>query len=130
VAAELSTDGAARNYERTSPVEEHLPKGLTSDEARRKLLEVGPNATPDAAVHPLRLVLSKFWAPVPCLLEAAIALQLGLGEYIEASIIAFLLIFNALIGFLHESRAQATIAALKSRLALNACPPRSWCRAT
>ena len=47
-------------------------------------------------------------------------LQLALGEYVEASIIAFLLGFNALIGFLHESRAQATIAALKSRLALNA----------
>ncbi|MGP0089041.1 MAG: HAD-IC family P-type ATPase [Xanthobacteraceae bacterium] len=94
--------------------------GLTSDEAHRRLKEFGPNATPDASVHPLRLVLRKFWAPVPCLLEAAIVLQLVLGEYVEASIIAALLIFNAAIGFLHESRAQATIAALKSRLALNA----------
>src|ERR1022692_2345846 len=94
--------------------------GLTSDEARRRLDQFGPNATPDVAVHPLRLVLGKFVAPVSVLLEAAIVLQLVLGEYIEASIIGLLLIFNAAIGFFHESRAQSTIAALKSRLALNA----------
>src|SRR5664279_1663535 len=102
--------------------------GLTSDEARRRLDQFGPNATPDVAVHPLRLVLGKFVAPVSVLLEAAIILQLVLGEYIEASIIGLLLIFNAAIGFFHESRAQSTIAALKSRLALNASVLRdgSW----
>jgi H+-transporting ATPase len=95
-------------------------RGLSSAEARRLLGQVGPNATPDVAVHPLRLVLSKFLAPVSVLLEIAIVLQLVLGEYVEASIIGGLLIFNTAIGFFHESRAQSTIAALKSRLALNA----------
>src|ERR1700693_3829756 len=95
-------------------------KGLSSAEARRLLGQVGPNATPDVAIHPLRLVLSKFLAPVSVLLEIAIVLQLVLGEYVEASIIGVLLIFNTAIGFFHESRAQSTIAALKSRLALNA----------
>jgi len=94
--------------------------GLSSAEAHRLLGQVGPNATPDVAVHPLRLVLSKFLAPVSVLLEIAIVLQLVLGEYVEASIIGVLLIFNTAIGFFHESRAQSTIAALKSRLALNA----------
>lgn len=95
-------------------------KGLSNAEAHRLLGQVGPNATPDVAVHPLRLVLSKFLAPVSVLLEIAIVLQLMLGEYVEASIIGVLLIFNTAIGFFHESRAQSTIAALKSRLALNA----------
>ncbi len=99
---------------------ENRPKGLTSDEARRRLRQFGPNATPDVTPHPLRLILSKFWSPISVLLEVAIVLQVGLGEYIEASVIGLLLVFNAAIGFFHESRAQATIAALKSRLALNA----------
>src|ERR1700739_1501540 len=95
-------------------------KGLTSAEAQRILCQVGPNATPDVAVHPLRLVLGKFLAPVSVLLEIAIVLQMALGEYVEGAIIGALLVFNTAMGFFHESRAQSTIAALKSRLALNA----------
>jgi H+-transporting ATPase len=99
---------------------ESLPPGLSNAEARGRLADIGPNVTPDTDLHPVRLVLGKFVAPVPCLLEAAIALQLVLGEYVEASIIAVLLVFNAALGLLHEGRAQATVKALKSRLALSA----------
>ena len=63
--------------------------GLSSAEARCRLAEYGANATPDASAHPLRLILSNFVAPVPCLLEAAIALQLFLGEHIEAGLSKF-----------------------------------------
>jgi H+-transporting ATPase len=94
--------------------------GLTSDEARRRLEKFGPNAMPDTSIHPLRMALEKFWAPVPWMLEAAIALELALGKYVEAAIIAGLLMFNAALGLFQESRAQTTLAALKSRLALNA----------
>ena len=94
--------------------------GLTSDEACRRLEKFGPNTIPDTALHPLGRALTKFWAPVPWMLEAAVALELALGKYVEASIIAGLLVFNAVLGFFQEGRAQATLAALKSRLALNA----------
>ncbi|MDR3454899.1 MAG: HAD-IC family P-type ATPase [Rhodoferax sp.] len=96
------------------------PGGLTSDEARHRLEKFGPNAMPDTALHPLQMALEKFWAPVPWMLETAIVLQLVLGKYVEAAIIAGLLVFNAALGLFQESRAQATLAALKSRLALNA----------
>ena len=102
-----------------NPMENPI-KGLSSAKARRLLGQVGPNATPDVAVHPLRLVLSKFLAPVSVLLEIAIVLQLALGEYIQGSIIGVLLVLNTGIALFHESRAQSTIAALKSRLALTA----------
>jgi H+-transporting ATPase len=97
-----------------------LSTGLTSDEARRRLEQFGPNAVPDTALHPLRRALTKLWAPVPWMLEAAIVLELVLGKYVEAAIIAVLLVFNAALGFFQEGRAQATLAALRSRLALNA----------
>src|SRR6202044_3918590 len=47
-------------------------------------------------------------------------LQAVLHEYVEAAVIAGLLVFNAALGFFQEGRAQATLAALKSRLALSA----------
>jgi H+-transporting ATPase len=94
--------------------------GLTSDEAAIRLKKFGPNAMPDTSAHPLRSALSKFWTPVPWMLEAAIVLEVALGKYVEAAVIAALLAFNATLGFVQESRAQATLAALKSRLALNA----------
>jgi H+-transporting ATPase len=68
--------------------------------------------------------LAKFWAPVPWLLEASIVLELALHKYDEAGVIAVLLIFNAALAYFQESRAQATLAALKSRLALNASVER------
>jgi hypothetical protein len=54
------------------------------------------------------------------------------GHAWSPGIIAGLLVFNAAIGLHQESRAQATFAALRSRLALTACARRdgawiSWC---
>jgi H+-transporting ATPase len=68
--------------------------------------------------------LAKFWAPVPWLLEAAIVLQVVLHKYIEAAVIGGLLIFNAALAAIQEGRTQATLDALKSRLALNASVKR------
>ena len=108
----------------TKPVQDIASKGLTSDEARARLAKDGPNAMPDTSAHPLRNALAKFWAPVPWLLEASIVLELVLHKYYEAVVIAALLIFNAALAYFQEARAQATLAALKSRLALNASVQR------
>jgi len=113
-----------RFTESTATAKDDLPSGMTSDEARRRLKKFGPNAMPDTALHPLRMALEKFWAPVPWMLEAAIVLELALGNYVEAAIIAGLLAFNAALGLFQESRAEVTLAALKSRLALNAAVRR------
>jgi len=64
--------------------------------------------------------MEKLWAPIPWMLEAAIVLEIVLGKYVEGGIIAVLLVFNAALGFFQEARAQATLTALKKRLALTA----------
>ncbi len=104
--------------------------GLSSDEARARLGSSGPNEMPDTALRPWRMALAKLWAPVPWMLEAAILLQLALREYVEATVIAGLLVFNAALGLFQEGRAQATLAALKSRLGLTAAVRRdgTWKR--
>ncbi len=58
------------------------------------------------------------------MLEAAVALQLGTGKYAEAGVVTLLLLTNAGLGFFQEGRAQATLDALKSRLALVAAVRR------
>jgi magnesium-transporting ATPase (P-type) len=84
----LSATGTAAVNSGNAP--EVISKGgLTSDAARRQLAKFGPNAMPDTSAHPLRMALEKFWAPVPWMLEAAVVLELVLGKYVEAAIIAF-----------------------------------------
>jgi H+-transporting ATPase len=97
-----------------------VPAGLTAAEAQRRLASVGPNSMPDTRAHPWRRAVEKLWAPVPWMLEAAIVLEIALRHYPEAAIIAGLLVFNAGLGLFQEGRAEATLAALKSRLALSA----------
>ena len=106
------------------------PTGLSGAEARRRLGEFGPNAVGEEAPKRWRVFLAKFWGPIPWMLEAAILLQLGLGEYVEAAVIGGLLLFNATLGFVQEGRAGAALAALKKRLAPTALVSRDgeWIR--
>lgn len=100
------------------------PDGLTSGEAENRLRRFGRNETPDYHDSLVSRILSKFFAPVPCLLEAAILLQIYLAEYAEASVLGVLLLFNAIIGLVQENRARATIETLKARLAMVASVQR------
>ena len=71
---------------------------------------------PDTAENPLRRALIKFWSPIPWMLEAATILELVLGKYVEAGIIAVLLLFNAALGFFQEGHAQATLAEISAKV--------------
>ena len=93
-------------------------QGLTSTEARQRLLKYGPNMVAEDRPHLWLLLLRKFWAPVPWMLEATIALQFALGKADEATIITILLIFNAVLGFAQENRANNALTLLKKRLAI------------
>jgi H+-transporting ATPase len=65
---------------------------LTSIEARNLLASGGANAVDDLAKHPARRALGKLWAPMPWMLEAAIVLQIAIGDYAQAGVVALLLI--------------------------------------
>ena len=69
-------------------------------------------------MHPLKQVARHFWASVPWMLEATIALQIVIGERLEALMIATLLVLTVGLGVFQESRANAALALLKQRLSL------------
>ena len=114
----------ASDAQAAQPAHDIARKASQTKKRDTRLEKDGPNAMPDTSAHPLRNALAKFWAPVPWLLEASIVLEIVLHKYYEAAVIAALLLFNAALAYFQESRAQATLAALKSRLALNASVQR------
>jgi len=95
-------------------------RGLSAQEAAARLERFGPNAIREETVPAWRQLLAKFWAPVPWMLEAVIALQIVLHRAMEALIIAVLLVFNAVVAFVQERRAQDALALLRKELHVNA----------
>ena len=93
------------------------PNGLSDEEAERRLSIYGLNVIEEKKESPVLEFLKRFWGPMPWLLEIAIILSLFIGHVIEATIIALLLVINAIIGFLHHESSRKVLEMLKSRLA-------------
>ena len=102
----------------TTPSSSTAPSGLTTQEADQLLTQYGLNSVAEEREHPLRVLWSKFWAPVPWMLEAAVALEILLRKNVEAGVIAGLLVFNAGLSFMQESHAQRALALLRRRLTI------------
>lgn len=66
------------------------------------------------------MLAGKFWAPVPWLLELAVLLELVLSDYVQSLVFAILLIFNAVLAFAQEGRAQQAVELLRQRLTVTA----------
>nr|WP_246263803.1 plasma-membrane proton-efflux P-type ATPase [Metallosphaera tengchongensis] len=90
--------------------------GLSEEEATRRLQQYGLNEIRERKESPVLKFLRKFWAPVPWMLEVAVVLTFVLGKYLDMYIIAFLLVFNSVVGFIQENRAENAVEMLKSRL--------------
>jgi H+-transporting ATPase len=102
--------------------------GLTTseaDEARRKF---GPNRVEEARRRPIVALRAKLSGPVPWMLEASLVLEAVLRKWIEAAIIAVLLVLNAVLAFSKEQRAQNALLLLRPRLSVLARVKRdgSW----
>ncbi|HVZ09446.1 HAD-IC family P-type ATPase [Rhodopila sp.] len=94
-----------------------VPRGLSKEEAARRLAETGPNEVVASEEHPVRRALHHFWSPVPWMLEISIILELAAGERLEAAMVGTLLLINVVLGIVQEGRASATLSLLRQRLA-------------
>jgi H+-transporting ATPase len=91
--------------------------GLTEEEAARRLKEVGYNEISEKRQNPVIDVLSRYWGPMPWLLELTMALSFFIGHYLEAVIIFALLTINVIIGAHHSESSRKALELLKKRLA-------------
>jgi H+-transporting ATPase len=96
------------------------PKGLTQDEAAKRLAKEGPNALKEVKVNVYLKFLGYFWGPIPWMIEIAVILSGVVRHWLDFSIILVLLFSNAIVGFWEEHQAGDAIAALKAQLANNA----------
>ncbi len=90
-------------------------RGLEESIAVQRLGREGPNTLP--RVHGdslLRRVLLQFHNPLIYVLLAAAATTLLLGEFVDASVILAVVLVNALVGLIQESKALAALDSLRS----------------
>lgn len=95
-------------------------KGLTSAEAASRITKYGSNAIEEKQKSPLLRFLSYFWGPLPWMVEAPAIMALLIRDWVDFSIIVFMLVFNGVLGFWEESAASNALATLKNSLALSA----------
>jgi Ca2+-transporting ATPase len=93
-------------------------RGLSSDEAQKRLLASGPNAlTEKKAKPPLMMFLGQFRDFMILILIAAALISGFIGEVSDAIAIIVIVVLNAVIGFIQEYRAEEAMAALKQMAA-------------
>jgi H+-transporting ATPase len=94
--------------------------GLNPAELQKRLNKYGPNALAEEKKSAVSAFLVYFWGPIPWMIEAAALMALIVRDSGDFTIIASLLLFNALLGFWEEHEASNALDALKSSLALKA----------
>jgi Ca2+-transporting ATPase len=88
--------------------------GLSADEAAARLARVGPNEIREEVGHSrLSMFVAQFRGFLTYVLIAAAGISTVLGDWIEAVAIVAIIILNAVMGFVQESRAEEAMAALR-----------------
>ncbi|MEM2699529.1 MAG: cation-transporting P-type ATPase, partial [Candidatus Bathyarchaeia archaeon] len=97
--------------------------GLSSEEAKRRLVEYGPNKlVSKGGVSPLKIFLNQFKDIFVLMLIAAVIISVAMAllkpegtteDYADAITIGTIVILNAVIGFAQEYRSERAIEAMR-----------------
>ncbi|MBU0627849.1 MAG: calcium-translocating P-type ATPase, PMCA-type [Nanoarchaeota archaeon] len=96
-------------------------KGLTTKEAQKRTEQYGLNEIEEKKqISPFKIFFSQFASFIVYVLIAALVISIITGEKIDAIVIGFILILNAVMGFIQEYKAEKAIEALKKMASLKA----------
>ena len=88
--------------------------GLTSEQARQTLAEVGPNRIPEPPPpRPWRLVLEQLRDPMIVVLLLAAVLTTATGDHADTLVILLVIVANTTVGVVQQRRAEEAVAALR-----------------
>ena len=91
--------------------------GLTSAEAAARLAAHGPNRLPESEARPRwQLFVDQFRNLLIVILMGAAVLAGLVGDWKDTIVIGVVLLINAVLGYVQEARAEASLAALKAML--------------
>jgi len=90
------------------------PKGLSSEEAEKRLREYGPNELVERKrISPFKIFLNQFKDIFIAMLLIATAISFLVGESIDAITISTIVVLNAIVGFIQEYRSEKAMEAMK-----------------
>ncbi len=89
-------------------------KGLSSEEAEKRLKIYGFNQLEEKKESKLVLFLRQFNNPLVYILIVAAIITFFMGDYLDSGIITGIILINGLLGFFQELKAQASLEVLKN----------------
>ncbi len=102
-------------------LETSLQRGLAASEVEDRRARFGPNrVTAKKRTGPLVRFLLQFHQPLIYILIAAGAVTAALGEWVDSSVIFGVVLVNAFVGFLQESKAERAIESLMTMMTTQA----------
>ena len=90
--------------------------GLSDEEVKQRQSTYGLNEVVEKKQLLVLLFLKHFWGLTAIMLELTIVISFLLQKYVDVYLIGGLMLFNAIIGFIQESKAAKTVQALKKSL--------------
>jgi len=90
--------------------------GLSNEEVKQRQITYGLNQVVEKKQLLFLLFLKHFWGLTAFMLEITIVISFILHKYLDVYLISGLMLFNAIIGFIQESKAAKTVQALKQSL--------------
>lgn len=89
--------------------------GLSDGEAAQRLERFGPNTLAVVTrASLLARILRQFHHPLIYVLLVAGTITAGLKEFVDAAVIFGVVVINAIVGFIQESKAEAALQGLRS----------------
>lgn len=96
----------------------NVTKGLSSDQISDKLSKYGPNSLKEKqGASMLQMIIEQFKSFIIIILIAASVLSIAIGEVVDGIVILAIVVLNAVLGIVQESKANNALNALKEMAA-------------